>query len=500
MSRRFMQRYGPSPRSTSAAANTSDEVNVEQKDLRMEDGKVSSTDNDTSSVEKEINLGTKDSDGEPYLNRSKGIADAKKMGPNTKDMKGRRSNAEAANIAKEAKLGIEADRGEPYLNRWQRRFGSSRSRNKKGGYLFFKHIRKAGGTSLRDYFRDAMAYHNVTRNIADWKAMNRGKGTSEYQIHYVEHEFQTIDWQCPSLDPRWRESLRVVVLRDPIERHLSEFFFSGYGKKFYPIDKEKLSNETYTDELASFLSDQIPKWMNGESIRTRKSSQKDRIDGMFNMIFGRYYTDNFQLRALSGCSSGDCLKEKNVTEAQMEKIREFHPSSYSYSEPVPRCTNFFRKDDAPVLFEQCAKKGNIKEHCSIGCDGPCFYPSVAWGKMGADDVTRAVDVLKAFDAVLLMEKLDDQDQSDFLSDVLGVPRDAEFSLAKRGSTSNTGVEKKGRRQKSWFYRRLLMKLGLERVYDMLRKENQMEIEFFDLAEKVNEQQLEQWKNQNSGTQ
>ena len=77
----------------------------------------------------------------------------------------------------------------------------------------------------------------------------------------------------------------------------------------------------------------------------------------------------------------------------------------------------------------------------MGCDGPCFYPSVAWGEMKSQDVTRAVNALKEFDAVLLMEKLDDQDQSEFLSDVLGVPRDADFSLANRGSVRNTGVKK-----------------------------------------------------------
>ena len=33
---------------------------------------------------------------------------------------------------------------EPYLNRWQRRFASSKARNMKGGYLFFRHMRKAG--------------------------------------------------------------------------------------------------------------------------------------------------------------------------------------------------------------------------------------------------------------------------------------------------------------------------------------------------------------------
>lgn len=416
---------------------------------------------------------------------------------NAEDTTIRHSGNKSTSVVKEINLRIEDDH-EPYLNRWQRRFASSKARNKKGGYLFFKHIRKAGGTSLRDYFRDVLAYHNITRNIADWRAIKNGPPINKHQIHYVEHEFQTMDWQCPTVDPRWRESMRIIVLRHPIERHLSEFFFSGGGKKFLPVDKQRLSNETYSQELASFLSEQVPKWMNHIG-KKNTTTMKGGIEGKFNMVFGRHYADNFQLRALAGCSSGDCLKEKNVTKAQMENIDEFHPSLHSYSDPVPVCTNFFRIDDAPVLFEQCAKPQNVKEHCSMGCDGPCFYPSVAWGEMKSQDVTRAVNALKEFDAVLLMEKLDDQDQSDFLSDVLGVPRDAEFSLANRGSIMNIQVEKKSKREKSRFYRDLLSKLGLKDIQRVLHNENKLEMEFFGHAEKLNAMMIDQWKRENMDT-
>lgn len=302
---------------------------------------------------------------------------------------------------------------EPYLNRWQRRFSSSKSRNEKGGYLFFRHTRKAGGTSLRDYFRDVMLYHNITRTMDDWKAIKDGQQTPEYQVHYIEHEFLTLDWQCPHIDPRWRESIRIVVLRHPIERHLSEFFFSGSGKKYFPIDRKQIpSNTTYTEEVKSFISINLPKWLKRQHNRGKKES----MEGQFNGIFGRYYTDNFQLRALSGCASGECLKDKNVTEEQMKKINELHPSTHSYLEPVPRCTHYFRKEDTTGLFETCAKHGHIKEYCSIGCSGPCFYPSVAWGELSRKDLDRAISTLKHFDAIVLMEDMNDQVQSDFLSE------------------------------------------------------------------------------------
>ena len=82
---------------------------------------------------------------------------------------------------------------------------------------------------------------------------------NHYQVHYIEHEFLPMDWKCPSIDPRWKESLRIIVLRHPIERHLSEYFFSGipmHGKKsttaleYFPIDKSKLYvNKTYQKHL-----------------------------------------------------------------------------------------------------------------------------------------------------------------------------------------------------------------------------------------------------------
>ncbi|KAL7554878.1 hypothetical protein ACHAWF_018695 [Thalassiosira exigua] len=401
---------------------------------------------------------------------------------------------------RENKVSLELeDQNEPYLNRWQRRFASSEARNTTGGYLFFRHTRKAGGTSLRVYFRDVMGYHNITRSDNDWRASKKAQKV-KYQVHYIEHEFQSIDWQCPNVDPRWQESMRIIVLRHPIERYLSEFFYSGAGHKFMPLDKERLYvDKNYTNQIAVTIEEFIPKWMQG--ISRGVGRRTNDINGKFRMIFGRFYTDNFQLRSLAGCSLGGCLRGKNVTEEQMEEINKFHPSSYSYSTPVPRCTNFYRKKNTPALLDFCVKPGHIKDECAVlGCDGPCYYPTVAWGEMTSDDVERAVNALKAFDAILLTEKLDEPDQSDFLSDVLGVPRDAKFALANRKHVNaNHGGEKSTRREKTHFYRDMLSKLGLDKVSDVLHKDNEKEIEFFHHAEKLNEAMIERWKLENDNS-
>ena len=82
---------------------------------------------------------------------------------------------------------------------------------------------------------------------------------------------------------------------------------------------------------------------------------------------------------------------------------------------------------------------------------------MAWGDVGGKDLYRAKVLLRQFDAVLLTEKLDDIDQADFLSDVMGVPRDSSFSLPNKNITANTLVEKSDKREKTRFYRDMLMK-------------------------------------------
>ena len=93
----------------------------------------------------------------------------------------------------------------------------------------------------------------------------------------------------------------------------------------------------------------------------------------------------------------------------------------------------------------------------------------------------------------------DKDQADFLSDVMGVPRDSSFSLANKNITANTLVEKSDKREKTRFYRDLLTKLGLKDILTTLEEENKLEIEFFHYAEKLNEAMLDQWKKETGYT-
>ncbi|KAL7466437.1 hypothetical protein ACHAXS_006737 [Conticribra weissflogii] len=372
---------------------------------------------------------------------------------------------------------------EPYVNRWKQRFSSPQSNiTFTGKYLFFKHIRKAGGTTLRSYFNDVFLYHRKPRGLKEFGRSKRRQSDPD-AVYYVEQEFSTMDYNCPIVDPRWNNSLRIITLRHPIERHLSEFFFSGPGQHF-PILRDHLYvNQTYTKELSEFLKQSVPLWM-------RRDGGGRGMGGKFDMLFGRFYVDNFQLRALAGCSSRECLEEKNITDEQLlDEIRSRHPSEEAYELPVPKCTYFFTTRRETGTFQLCAKRQ--KKQCPNGCDGPCFYPSVAWGEMTADDVDRAARALEAYDVVLLMETFDEEDQSAWLSDVMGVPRDADFALHKR-DPKNSVVEKSNTREKTHFYRDLFETLA-PGVLSRIEDENNLEVRFFDRAVEINKIKTYQWK-------
>jgi hypothetical protein len=144
------------------------------------------------------------------------------------------------------------------------------------------------------------------------------------------------------------------------------------------------------------------------------------------------------------------------------------------------------------MLDLC-NKVNRSPECPYGCDAPCFYPTAAWYKeVNATHLRWARETLREFDVILLMETMDRTDQSAWLSDVLGVPRDASFALGRGGNTRNYGVEKDGVREKTHFYRDLLEKLAGD-VSDLLHEENVLEIELFEYAMELNRIRTEQWK-------
>lgn len=406
---------------------------------------------------------------------------------------------------------------DPYVNRWQARLSS------KGGHLFFKHMRKAGGTLLRNFLHAFMQFHGhgtfqqflqrtdqkeVMRHFPFFdseqmesaesyfnQTINRSKNHSTMpnnKVFFIEQEFSTMDWQCRNIDPRWNDSLSVIILRHPIERHLSEFFYSGPpatsefdGVKYSPrkykrrlqINRTKLyTNKTYTDMLSKFLQEHLQAW-------TRDIGE---IPFHFKWYFRPRYIDNFQLRALSGCASGECLITKNVSDTQRSQIHQGYPIANEATKPIDSvCTMHpFYRDE---LKDICISKKDI--NVCHECDGPCFYPAAAWGNVTRDDLSHAIHSLEGFDMVFITETISHKDQLSLLADGMGAPRNISITT----ELGNINIAKQSSREKTHYYRDLISNLTHPHLMISLYDENKLEIELYHHAVRLNRLMLERWK-------
>ncbi len=347
-----------------------------------------------------------------------------------------------------------------------------------------------------------MEYHNQVFAAA-WPYTN-GKvetldeliGKDIPKILYVEEEFHPMAYDCPATDPRWRDTLSVTVLRHPIERHMSEFFYHGLGQAVAPLNRSSLYvDEEYTEQISKFLKEEVPRWIQRTDNARSNQYDEDEEESLENFrlpFFSRHYTDNLQLRAFAGCSTGECIEQtsmKNeVTEDEISFIEEKRNIKItSYSSPNWRCAG----DENPIGY--C-----ISEHevCPDGCEGPCKYPSISFGELTKDDLERAKMALRGFDVVLITESFDDAKQRAFLADVLSAPR--EFEIGNDNAYLNHNYHRKEKWKMQYktntFYRTLLQNLAQD-AYLMLKEENRLEYEFYHYAIQLNEMQVEQWKDE-----
>ena len=190
----------------------------------------------------------------------------------------------------------------------------------------------------------------------------------------------------------------------------------------------------------------------------------------------------------------------HITDNQRGQVqRGYYPSNHPGGEdatPIEidsTCTThpFYK----PNLHTLCTSKAD-PTLCSDGCDGPCFYPAVAWGeRLTREDLDRAKHSLEGFDAIFLTETMDDKDQLSLLADVMGAPRsilsrEATVDIATGG---NVNVEKRNSREKTHYYRDLMINLTHARLMDSLMEENKLEIELYEYAVRLNKLMTERWK-------
>lgn len=79
-----------------------------------------------------------------------------------------------------------------------------------------------------------------------------------------------------------------------------EFFYSGIDARFRLNTTLLENNSTYIKEITKLINETLPVWMEKnhaypveKKVKKRKEKGKKREK---ERLFGRYYTDNFQLR------------------------------------------------------------------------------------------------------------------------------------------------------------------------------------------------------------
>jgi len=103
------------------------------------------------------------------------------------------------------------------------------------GRVYFRHFRKCAGTSIRAWLVDGLrailrppARLALPGNRRTGQQKSNAEPVNETNAAYAEMEFSEFPVFCLAVAPR---TVFVTCLRDPVARHVSEFYYHGYGKR-----------------------------------------------------------------------------------------------------------------------------------------------------------------------------------------------------------------------------------------------------------------------------
>ena len=395
-------------------------------------------------------------------------------------------------IISEPSSPVPAQQQQSIMNRWESKFGGSSSspssttttghntttRRSRGGYVFFKHMRKAGGTSVRDFLIQVMMYHHNNNNktlddVEGTSSTSRASSSSSSSsnfVAYTEQEFHVMDSTCPTLldKERWKQTLSVVVLRHPIERQLSEFFYMGPGRSNSTLKELQKTKDFTSKQYENFIKELLPSWINKCTIKGLDNG--GTIDKSCFLSIGKF-TDNYQVRALTGIgglerrgrndndndeeNDDDITNLASIIESTLSQREEWKKQVSRRRRrkglsslvdlppfngtPYYNCTAYYqgqnvtiKRDDRTGEISAVDKIlkpnqicGSICNHIyngnGNGCDGVCLGGIPYYGKLSEKFLQRAKDTLKQFDLVLLMESMtNDLEQIEFLTDFMGI--------------------------------------------------------------------------------
>ena len=257
------------------------------------------------------------------------------------------------------------------------------------GHVYFRHFRKASGTSLRHWLIDGLSAKKK-KNLPGYQWWN-AKVNMTVEV-YAEMEYGEFPVFCLVAAPR---TVFVTCLREPVARHVSEFWYKGYGK-------QRLTHEG------------VPRNETAEAVQWRLWVREDR----------RY-----------------AFHEPSQTSGE-ELIRIGAPMS-SIKLPYPETTtgphgNWKLNDGVYVdnyytrgLTGTCGPEGSKDERersvCNFGGDLAlgCSWDDRRVGRNVSEaDLAFAAAVLDRYDVVLVTELLEQPRTVAYVADLLGFPATA----------------------------------------------------------------------------
>jgi hypothetical protein len=332
-----------------------------------------------------------------------------------------------------------------YSSLWHQRFGTDnfhKNITQPRKYIFFKHVRKAGGTFLRSYLESVRLYHSnaATPKTTDFRgqhvSIKEDLSEDPNLVSFYEQEFAAMDWRCSDVDPRWNHTISITVLREPVARQLSEFLYSGIKrimlqKKNHAEQARKLMDlhwaGNYSVEFFHLCEIYIPMWM--------KSTDRDvQVKGVVTPQF----LDEFQVRVFSG----------NVP-----------PEKQSIG-------------------------NNAKFPCAYGSQLFGGGTSVA-GTVNDERLRKAKTALSRFDIILMSETMGKQ--AAMVADMLDVPIDI-ASLAKDGNkvVNSNGIKEKKVKLVDY------MAHNAPNAFALLQNVTHFESQFYNYAVQLNHQRYSEW--------
>lgn len=163
------------------------------------------------------------------------------------------------------------------------------SRPKK---ILFDHLPKCGGSSLNAYLaahypkRKVFSINgiNPTESLKEFKSLSRHKRHSfDIVKGHLAHEL--FDFTHPNI-------LKITVLREPVDRIISHYYYAKCKGNHYLHTKILESGMTLEEYASSDLSGELRNWytthFSGYSISDAESSPKESIARATEVILKRY--------------------------------------------------------------------------------------------------------------------------------------------------------------------------------------------------------------------